>query len=118
MESKKVLEIAVKAAENKRGEDIIALDLQPVSLITDYFMIVDANSTRQVQAIVDSIEEAVEEAGIKIQRIEGYNAAKWVLIDLGDVMVHVFQKEERAYYNLEKLWAEAPLVDVSAWVEA
>lgn len=118
MDSKKMLEIAVKAAEDKRGEDIVALDLQPVSLIADYFMIVDAASTRQVQAVADSIEDAVEKAGIKIQRVEGYNAAKWVLIDLGDVMVHVFQKEERAHYNLEKLWVEAPLVDLSDWVEA
>lgn len=118
MDSKKMLEIAVKAAEAKRGEDIVALDMQKVSLITDYFMIVDAASNRQVQAIADSIEEAVEEAGIEIKRIEGYSAARWVLIDLGDVMVHVFQKDDRSYYNLEKLWVEAPMVDVSDWVEA
>ena len=118
MDSKKMLEIVVKAAEDKRGEDIVALDMQKVSLITDYFMIVDAATTRQVQAIADNIEEAVEKAGIKILRTEGYNDAKWVLIDLGDIMVHVFQKEDRHYYNLEKLWVEAPMVDVSDWVEA
>lgn len=118
MTSKEILEIAVKAATDKRAEDIVALDMQNVSLITDYFLITDATSNRQVQAITDSIQEAVEKAGINVKRIEGRDAARWVLIDLGDVMVHVFQKEERSHYNLEKLWSEAPLVDVSNWVEA
>ncbi|KRK97927.1 Iojap family protein [Secundilactobacillus odoratitofui DSM 19909 = JCM 15043] len=113
-----MLEIVVKAASDKRAEDTVALDMQNVSLITDYFVITDATSGRQVQAITDNIQEAVEKAGITVKRIEGRDAARWVLIDLGDVMVHVFQKEERSHYNLEKLWSDAPLVNLGDWVEA
>ncbi|WP_203648684.1 ribosome silencing factor [Secundilactobacillus yichangensis] len=118
MNSKDILEVVVKAASDKRAEDIVALDMQNVSLITDYFMITDATSGRQVQAITDNVQEACEKADIPVKRIEGRDAARWVLIDLGDVMVHVFQKDERAHYNLEKLWSEAPLVNVDDWVEA
>ncbi|MTV82638.1 ribosome silencing factor [Lactobacillus sp. CRM56-3] len=118
MTSKEMLEIVVKAASDKRAEDIVALDMQNVSLLTDYFLITDATSGRQVQAISDSVQDAVEAAGIEVKRIEGRDAARWVMIDLGDVMVHIFQKDERAHYNLEKLWSEAPLVNVDEWVEA
>ncbi len=118
MDSKQILEIAVKAASDKRAENLMALDMQGVSLITDYFLITDATSGRQVQAITDSVQEAAENAGITVKRIEGRDAARWVLIDLGDVMVHVFQTEERSHYNLEKLWSDAPLVDLTDWVEA
>lgn len=118
MDSKQILEIAVKAASDKRAENLMALDMQGVSLITDYFLIADATSGRQVQAITDSVQEAAENAGVIVKRIEGRDAARWVLIDLGDVMVHVFQTEERSHYNLEKLWSDAPLVDLTDWVEA
>ncbi|KRM74360.1 ribosome silencing factor [Secundilactobacillus collinoides] len=118
MDSKQILEVAVKAANDKRAEDILALDMEKVSLITDYFLIMDATSNRQVQAITDSVHDAADKAGINVKRIEGREAGRWVLIDLGDVMVHIFQKEERGHYNLEKLWSDAPTVDLSDWVEA
>ena len=76
-----------------------------------------ANSERQVKAIADEIEEKVAAAGVQVRDIEGKNAANWVLLDFGDVVVHVFRTETRQFYNLEKLWAEAPLVDVSDWVK-
>jgi ribosome-associated protein len=75
-------------------------------------------SDRQVQAIVDEIEEKEEAAGVDIRRIEGQKGSKWMLIDLNDVVVHVFMPEERQFYNLEKLWQSAPLVNVDQWVEA
>ena len=75
-------------------------------------------SDRQVQAIVDEIEDKEEEAGVTIRRIEGQKGSKWMLIDMNDVVVHVFMPEERQFYNLEKLWQEAPLVEVDQWVEA
>lgn len=118
MESKAVLEIAVKAAENKRAENLVALDMQKVSLMADYFLIMEANSTRQVKAIADEINDKMAENHVTIRDVEGKSDASWILLDLGDVVIHVFQKEQRAHYNLEKLWSDAPLVDLSAWVEA
>ncbi|TOY84674.1 ribosome silencing factor [Levilactobacillus brevis] len=118
MESKEILEIAVKAAENKRAEDLTALDMTKVSLMADYFLIMEANSSRQIQAITDEITDQMAANGVKIRDVEGKNEANWILIDLGDVVVHVFQKEQRSHYNLEKLWSDAPTVDLGQWVEA
>lgn len=117
MDSKELLETVVKAADSKRAEEIVALDVANVSLLADYFVIMQANSERQVKAIADEIEERVAAAGVQVRDIEGKNAANWVLLDFGDVVVHVFRTETRQFYNLEKLWAEAPLVDVSDWVK-
>ncbi|MFD1672748.1 ribosome silencing factor [Agrilactobacillus yilanensis] len=111
-----MLEITVKAADSKHAEDIVALDMQEVSLVADYFVIMDANSERQVEAIVDEIVDKAEEAGIDIRRKEGRKGSRWILIDMADVVVHVFLKEEREFYNLEKLWSDAPMVNVSQWV--
>lgn len=118
MESKDILEVAVKAAENKRAEDMTALDMTKVSLMADYFLIMEANSSRQVQAIADEITDQMAAHDIAIKDVEGRNNADWILIDLGDVVVHVFQKEQRSHYNLEKLWSDAPEVDLGQWVEA
>lgn len=116
MESKQLLEVAVKAADLKRAEDIVALDVQGVSLLADYFMICHGNSGRQIEAIANEVIEKVEEAGGTLNRVEGMDAKNWVLIDFGDLIVHVFTEESRDFYQLEKLWMEAPLVDVEGWV--
>ncbi|OJG73885.1 ribosome-associated protein IOJAP [Enterococcus quebecensis] len=91
--------------------------MREISLLADYFMICQATSERQINAIVEEIIEKEEEAKIEVKRIEGKDAGKWVLIDLGDIIVHVFQSSERAFYNLEKLWSDAPMIDLHAWVE-
>ncbi|MDR0922007.1 MAG: ribosome silencing factor [Lactobacillales bacterium] len=111
-----MLEIAVRAADSKRAEDILALDVRKVSLLADYFVITHGNSERQINAIVDEIVDQEEKAGVILKRVEGKEGGKWILIDLGDVIVHVFQESERSFYNLEKLWSDAPLVDVTEWV--
>jgi ribosome-associated protein len=113
-----MLEIAVKAADAKRAVDIVALDVSQVSLLADYFLICSANSDRQINAIVDEVVDKEEEAHVEVKRVEGKDGGKWVLIDLGDVIVHVFSASERAFYNLEKLWSDAPLVDLNEWVVA
>jgi len=97
MESKQILEIAVKAAENKRAEDMTALDMNKVSLMADYFLIMEANSSRQVQAIADEIIDQMGANDVTVKDVEGRNNADWILIDLGDVVVHVFQKEQRSH---------------------
>lgn len=116
MDSKELLKVVVKAADSKRAEDIVALDMQGISLLADYFVIMQANSERQVKAIAEIIGEKAEEAGYDVRDVEGKDGANWILLDLGDVVVHVFKTETRRFYNLEKLWSDAPEVDVSGWV--
>ncbi|CAH2253550.1 Functions as a ribosomal silencing factor. Interacts with ribosomal protein L14 (rplN) [Enterococcus faecium] len=85
-------------------------------MLADYFMICSANSERQINAITEEIIDK-EENKYEVKRIEGKEGGKWVLIDLGDVIVHVFHAPERSFYNLEKLWSDAPLVDLSEWLD-
>jgi ribosome-associated protein len=112
-----MLELAVKAADSKRAEDIVALDVREVSLLADYFVICTGNSERQLNAIVDEIIEQEEKNGGEVKRVEGKDGGKWVLVDLGDVIVHVFHHTERDFYNLEKLWSDAPLVNLTEWID-
>ncbi|RXJ00003.1 ribosome silencing factor [Anaerobacillus alkaliphilus] len=112
MHENKILEIAVKAADDKRADNIVVLDMKGISLISDYFLICHGNSEKQVQAIATEIKKTAQENEIELKRLEGFDQARWVLIDLDDVVVHVFHKDERLYYNLEKLWGDAPTLDV------
>lgn len=112
MNSSKLLEIAYKAADDKRADDIVVLNMQGVSLLADYFLICHASSDRQVQAIAKELSEQASLAGYNVKRLEGFDEARWILVDMGDVVAHVFHKEERAYYNLERLWGDAPMIEV------
>lgn len=96
---------------DKQAEDLVILDIRPVSLLTEFFVIGTADNERQVKAVTDAVVDALrEEAGIKPVAIDGEPHSGWVLVDFGDLMVHVFDAEHRAYYDLESLWSEAPLV--------
>lgn len=117
MEAKEVLNCAVKAADDKKAEDIIVMNMKGISLVADYFIICHGNSDKQVQAIAREMKEQVEKLGVNVRRMEGYDEAKWVLVDLGEVVAHVFHKDERGYYNLERLWGDAPLVDLTREVQ-
>lgn len=112
MTDRSLLHAVVKAADDKRAEDILVLNMQGISLITDYFVICHGNSDKQVQAIVREIKEKADELQIPVKRIEGFDEAKWILVDLGDVVVHVFHRDERSYYKLERLWGDAPIENV------
>lgn len=109
-----ILEIAVKAADAKRAEDIVVLNMKGISLVADYFLICHGNSDKQVQAIAREIREKVEEQNVSLKRIEGFDEARWVLVDIGDIVVHVFHKDERGYYNLERLWGDAPYENIQS----
>ncbi len=112
-----MLELVVKAADSKRAEDIVALDVSTVSLLADYFVICHGNSDKQVMAIANEVVEESHKNQVEVRRSEGKESARWVLIDLGDIIVHVFHSEEREFYNLEKLWSDAPLVNISSMVD-
>jgi len=96
--------------DDKRGRNISILDLRGISIITDYFVIATGNTTIQTKAIVDYLIEKLPEIGIPILRIEGLPEAEWVLIDCGDLVIHVMTPEIREFYNLEKLWGDAQQV--------
>ncbi|WP_417899520.1 ribosome silencing factor [Bacillus haimaensis] len=110
--SKELLQLAAQAADDKRAEELVALNMKGISLVSDYFLICHGNSDKQVQAIARAIKEAAEEQGQHVRRMEGFDEARWILVDLGDVVAHVFHKDERGYYNLERLWGDAPREDV------
>lgn len=107
--------IAARAADDKKASDIMVQEVRELTGIADYFVIVTAANDRQVEAIIDEIEEAEREKGrIKPLHREGTNDGTWALLDYGDVVVHVFQPEARDYYRLEALWNDAPIVDLAA----
>lgn len=99
---------AVAAAEDRKAIDLRVLQLSKVSDFTDYFILCGGTSERQVQAIADSIEERLREEGVRPLHVEGYNRGQWVLLDYGDLVVHVFDGQTRGFYALERLWADAP----------
>lgn len=101
--------IAARAANDKKAEDILAIDVAELLVVTDIFVICTGRSTPQVRAIADEVEDRLrEEAGVKPLGREGVAEGTWVLLDYGDFVIHVFQPEEREFYRLEKLWSEAP----------
>jgi len=108
--SKEVAVAAARAAAAKQGADIAILDVHELIVITDFFVIASGSSDRQVKTIVDEVEKAVRERGARPIRREGETENRWVLLDYVDVVVHVFANEERDYYDLERLWRDAPRV--------
>lgn len=109
--SEELLKLVVAAAEEKKAVNVIALNLKDISLVADYFVICSGNSDTQVQAIMTEVRKQVEKNGVHIKGIEGADSARWVLIDLGDVIVHIFHREEREYYSIERLWSDAKVVE-------
>lgn len=105
-----MLQIAADAAVSKGGEDLVALNVSEPLPLVDVFLIVTGNSERNVAAIADEVEDRLLEAGHKRVRREGRTEARWVLLDFGDLIVHVFHGEERVYYGLERLWEDCPVV--------
>ncbi|MFM9329644.1 ribosome silencing factor [Paenibacillus mesotrionivorans] len=106
-----VMSLVMDAAEDKKAMNLVALNLEGLSMVTDYFVICHGNSETQVQAIATEIRKRADEKGVTVRGIEGVNTARWVLVDLGDVVAHVFHREDREYYNIERLWSDAKVVE-------
>jgi ribosome-associated protein len=103
-------DLVVEAASDKKAEDILVLNVSEVTTIADLFVICSARGERQAQSIADGIVEKAKDAGLQPFGVEGYSGGRWILIDLSDVVVHVFVPEERELYRLERLWGDAPVV--------
>lgn len=107
--------VAARAADEKLGTDIIILDVGALIGIVDHFVLASGATERQLLAMADAVEDALRAEDLKPLRREGEKDARWILLDYGDIVVHLFRQEERAYYELERLWKDAPLI---AWDDA
>lgn len=117
MTSKEKLERVVRSLDKHLGRDIMAIDVNGVSAITDYFVFATGGSNTQVKALCDYVEQDLGVCGILPERIEGYATARWVLVDYGDVVLHIFQQEARGFYDIERLWKDGISVDLKQFLE-
>ena len=108
--SKTMAKLAVQALEDKKGEDIKVIDITGVSVIADYFIIASGTNKNQVQALAYNVEETLGRAGYPSRQIEGFQTANWILMDFGDIIVHVFDSENRLFYDLERIWRDGKMV--------
>ncbi len=111
MNSKDMVKIAIEALEDKKAEDIKIIDISEVSVLADYFLIAGGNNSSQIQALCNNVEEKLGKAGFTCKQIEGYETANWILMDFGDIIVHIFDKENRLLYDLERIWRDGKLVE-------
>lgn len=104
--AKEMVQLAFKALEDKKSEDIRVIEIGNITVIADYFIIANGNSSTQVDAMVDAVQEELGKNGYEPKRIEGVRASGWILMDYGDVVVHIFSKEDRLFYDLERIWRD------------
>lgn len=105
-ESLKMAKLAMEALEDKKAEDIKIIDISEVTVLADYFIIAGGTNRSQIQALCDNVDEKLGRAGHPSKQIEGYDTANWVLLDFGDIIVHIFDKENRLLYDLERIWRD------------
>ena len=113
-DSKEMLKVIIDALQDKKAEDIRVIDISNVSVIADYFVIASGSNTNQIQAMVDNVEEEMFKAVFDDPKVEGYNTASWILLDYNDVIVHVFSEDDRAFYNIERIWRDGNEVDINS----
>ena len=112
-DSKDMLKVIIDALQDKKAEDIRVIDISNVSVIADYFVIASGSNTNQIQAMVDNVEEELYKAGYPLKQREGRASGSWVLLDFGDIIVHVFDKENRLFYDLERIWKDGKITDIA-----
>ena len=110
-QANEMVKLAITALEDKKGEDIRIIDIREVSVLADYFLIASGSNGNQVQAMADNVEEERGKAGYPCKQVEGYQRANWILMDYGDIIVHVFDKEDRLFYDLERIWRDGKIMD-------
>lgn len=113
-QAKEMARLACAALADKKGEDIKVIDIAGISVMADYFIIANGTNDSQVRAMVDAVEEELHKAGYHLQQREGADGKSWILLDFGDIIVHVFDKENRLFYNLERIWRDGKEVAVDS----
>ena len=108
--------IAVAALEDKKAEDVRMLDISEVSVLADYFIIASGKNRNQLQALKENVEEQMEKKGYFVKNVEGYDTAHWILMDYGDIILHIFDEESRTFFDLERIWRDGKPVDPDAMV--
>ena len=110
-DAKQMARIAVDALEEKKANDISIIDIEKISTLADYFIIASGTNKNQVQAMSDEVDEKLGRAGFEPKHIEGYNGANWILLDYGDIVIHLFDEENRLFYDLERIWTDGVKVE-------
>ena len=113
MNNKEKTTHAIQALEEKKAEDIQIIDISEISAIADYFIIANGTNRSQIQALADSVEEKLGRAGVQFKQMEGYDTANWILMDFLDIVVHIFDKDNRAFYDLERIWRDGKQIPLS-----
>lgn len=116
-QAKKMASIAVNAIDDKLGKDIKAIDISKISILADYFIIASGSNKNQVQAIVDNVEDELSKAGHHPKQVEGYQTANWILLDYGDIIIHIFDEENRLFYDIERIWRDGHDLDVNEFLK-
>ena len=111
MNTKEIALLAIDALEDKKAEDIRVIDISEISTIADYFIIADGSNKSQIQAMADNVSERLGRAGVTVRQIEGYQNANWILMDFQDIIIHIFDRENRLFYDLERIWRDGVLVE-------
>ena len=112
--SLEMVKLAIEALEDKKAEDIKVIDISNVSVMADYFLIAGGSNSSQIQALSNNVEEKLGRAGYPVKQVEGYEQANWILLDFGDIIVHVFDKENRLLYDLERIWRDGKMIDTDS----
>ena len=107
---KEMAKMSIAALEDKKAEDIRIIDISGISVLADYFIIASGNNRNQIQTLCDAVEEKLGKAGHPVKQIEGYDNANWVLLDFKDIIVHIFDKENRLFYDLERIWCDGKTI--------
>lgn len=111
MNSKEMVKLACGAMEEKKAQDIKIIDIEKVSTLADYFIIASGSNRNQVQAMADNVNEILGRAGVEPKQIEGYQSANWILLDYRDIVIHIFDEENRLFYDLERIWRDGSLIN-------
>ncbi len=111
MDSKQITKIAFDALEDKKGVNVKVIDISSISILADYFIIAGGTNENQVKALADNVEEKLAEADLMPKQIEGYDNANWILMDYQDVIIHIFNEQDRLFFDLERIWSDGQLVD-------
>lgn len=112
MELLDIVKSAVAALEDKKAEEVTVIDIAEVSPIADYFIIASGNNQNQLTAMQDAVDEALYKAGLRVKQIEGNNKSTWILMDYQDIIVHLFSKEDRLFYDLERIWRDGKVIEI------